>query len=351
VTSTILTQHHGRRWGVRFPIAAVPATYRRRQAAARLLTMRSSGHSAEAAARSGVGDAIGSAATYPVRAAARAWRGPLEAAAEEVLATPEVRRILDHALAGPLPEELARSLVRHRVLERVVEELAETGELQRLFDTALDSPRALELVDRALASEAMQHALRRALAGPELRDAMASQSAGLVEQVAASVRRAANGLDRRLWQIVHGRSAAAPERFAGVVGRGTALVVDALAIAAVSFAVSTAAGLVAWLVGGLQPHWLAGLLLGIADAVVAVGYFTLFWATAGQTPGMRLMHVRVHSQRAGGRVTFGWALLRTLGLFLAAIPCFLGFVPALFDRRGRALPDYLAGTVVLGDDD
>ena len=44
------------------------------------------------------------------------------------------------------------------------------------------------------------------------------------------------------------------------------------------------------------------------------------------------------------------ALLRTLGLALAIIPCFLGFVPALFDRRRRALPDYLAGTVVVYDD-
>ena len=34
--------------------------------------------------------------------------------------------MLDRALAGPLPEELARSLVRHRVLERVVRELAAT---------------------------------------------------------------------------------------------------------------------------------------------------------------------------------------------------------------------------------
>lgn len=313
--------------------------------------MRPSGDSTEPTARSGVGDAIGSAATYPVRVAARAWRGPLEAAAEEVLATPEVRRILDHALAGPLPEELARSLVRHRVLERIVGELAETGELQRLFETALDSPRALEVVDRALASEAMQHALRRALAGPELREAMASQSAGLVDQVAASLRRAATRLDRRLWRVVHRGRASAPGRFAGVAGRGTALVVDALAIVAVSFVVGTAAGLVAWLVGGFRPHWLAGLLLGIADAVIAAGYFTLFWATAGQTPGMRLLHVRVHTQHVGGRVTFGRALVRTIGLFLAAVPCFLGFVPALFDRRGRALPDYLAGTVVLSDDD
>jgi len=29
---------------------------------------------------------------------------------------------------------------------------------------------------------------------------------------------------------------------------------------------------------------------------------------------------------------------------------FAGFVPALFDERRRALPDYLAGTVVLHDE-
>ena len=39
-----------------------------------------------------------------------------------------------------------------------------------------------------------------------------------------------------------------------------------------------------------------------------------------------------------------------IGLALAIIPCFLGFVPALFDRQRRALPDYLAGTVVVYDD-
>jgi uncharacterized RDD family membrane protein YckC len=44
------------------------------------------------------------------------------------------------------------------------------------------------------------------------------------------------------------------------------------------------------------------------------------------------------------------ALLRTIGLSLAIIPCFLGFVPALFDSRRRALPDYLAGTVVVYDE-
>jgi len=42
----------------------------------------------------------------------------------------------------------------------------------------------------------------------------------------------------------------------------------------------------------------------------------------------------------------GRAIVRTVGLALAIIPLFAGFLPALFDERRRALPDYLAGTTV-----
>jgi uncharacterized RDD family membrane protein YckC len=129
-----------------------------------------------------------------------------------------------------------------------------------------------------------------------------------------------------------------------------ALVVDAFAIVAGTAVIGGAASLVAAVVGGLRPEWLAQALLSLATVAVSVGYFVLFWASAGQTPGMRLMHVRVLSQRSEGRLTVWRALVRTLGLALAIIPCFLGFVPALFDRRRRALPDYLAGTVVVYDD-
>jgi uncharacterized RDD family membrane protein YckC len=84
--------------------------------------------------------------------------------------------------------------------------------------------------------------------------------------------------------------------------------------------------------------------------VIALGYFSLCWHTAGQTPGMRLMGVRVVSLRNDRRVTAWQAVVRTIGLALAIIPCFLGFVPAFFDARRRALPDYLAGTVVHYDE-
>ena len=54
-------------------------------------------------------DAAGHAALFPARATARVWRGGLEAAADEVLSAPEITRVLYRALAGSLPEELARS--------------------------------------------------------------------------------------------------------------------------------------------------------------------------------------------------------------------------------------------------
>jgi len=297
--------------------------------------------------RSAVADAIGGAAAYSARVAARVWRGPLEAAAEELLSTPEVRQVADRTLSSPLPEELGRLLVRHRVVERVVHELVASGELERMLETTLASPESQALVDRVLSSPAMGQALERVLSGPEVRSALTSHTASYASQVMGGVRDATTGADSRL-SLGARRSPASP--FAGVASRGLALVVDAFVVVAATALVGAATALVAAVVGGLRPEWLAQTLLGLATVVIAVGYFVLFWATAGQTPGMRLMGVRVLSNRNEGRLTTWQAILRTIGLGLAIIPCFLGFVPALFDRRRRALPDYLAGTVVVYDE-
>jgi uncharacterized RDD family membrane protein YckC len=192
----------------------------------------------------------------------------------------------------------------------------------------------------------MGQALERVLSGPEVRAALTSQTAGFADQVMGGVRETASGVDSRL--TVRAPRTATP--FAGVASRGIALVVDAFAVVAATAVLGGAAALVAAVVGGLRPEWLAQTLLSLAGAAIAVGYFVLFWQTTGQTPGMRLMHVRVVSRRVDRRLTWWQAIRRTIGLALAIIPCFLGFVPALFDRRRRALPDYLAGTEVVYDD-
>lgn len=295
-----------------------------------------------------VADAIGGATVFPARVAARVLRGPLETAVEDLVSAPEVGRILDRALSGPLPEELALSLARHRVLERVVRKLAVDGELERLLEAALASPRTLELLDQALSSDATRHVLERAIGGPEVRAAVAKQSAGFAEQVAAGLRRAARSVDRSVTLRGSPVSTAAP--YAGLASRGIALFVDALVVVAATIAVGAGAALVGALVGGIRPEWLAASLLSLAGFAIALGYFSLFWGTVGQTLGMRLMRVRVLHGSAGRRLTVQRSVVRTVGLALAIIPCFLGFVPALFDSRRRALPDYLAGTVVVYDD-
>ena len=294
--------------------------------------------------RPGIADSAGRAAFFPARVAARAWRGGIESAAEDVVSAPEIARIVDSALAGPLPEEIARSLVRHRVIERVVAELAATGELERLIEQSLGSRQTLELTDRVLASDEMQRVLASIASSPELRRAVTRQSAGLAEDVVAGVRRSASRLDERIARPEQRRQ----PMYAGIATRAAALAVDALAALSIFAVGSAVVALIASLVGGIRPQWLAGSLLGLAWIIVGGGYFVLFWSAAGQTPGMRLMRLRVQ-RSGGGGLSVGRAIVRTVGLALAIIPLFAGFVPALFDDRRRALPDYLAGTVVLHD--
>jgi hypothetical protein len=64
---------------------------------------------------------------------------------------------------------------------------------------------------------------------------------------------------------------------------------------------------------------------------------------------MRLLRIRV-SGPAGKSLSIGRSLVRLVGLALAIVPMFAGFVPVLFTERRRGLQDFLAGSVVLYDD-
>jgi uncharacterized RDD family membrane protein YckC len=298
--------------------------------------------------RSGLADAAGRAAFFPARAAARVWRGRLEETADEVLSAPEIARVIDRALAGSLPEEFARSLVRQRVLERIFAELAASGELERLVTAALASPQTLELTDRALASDETQRALRHVASSPELRDAIARQSAGLAEEVVGGVRTSAARLDDRVEQVVRRRPRAERPIYAGVSTRAIALATDAAVTTVLFMSVTGVVALVASLVGGLRPAWLVGALLGSGWMLIAGTYFVLFWSAAGQTPGMRLFRLRVRGPD-GNAPSVGRSLARLVGLVLSIVPLFVGFIPVLFTKRRRGLADFLAGTVVVYD--
>jgi uncharacterized RDD family membrane protein YckC len=299
--------------------------------------------------RSGLADAAGRAAFFPARAAARAWRGPIEEAVDEVLSAPELSRVLDRALAGSLPEEIARSLVRHRVLERIAAELASSGELERLVTEALATRQTLELTDKVLASDETQRVLRHVASSPELRDAIARQTTGLTDELIAGVRASAGRLDDRAEQVVRRPRRITRPVYAGIATRAVALATDAALSVVLFMSLVGIVALVASLVGGLRPEWLVGALLGAGWLLVVGTYFVLFWSAAGQTPGMRLLRLRVLGP-GGSQLSVGRSLVRLVGLLLSIVPLLAGFLPVLFTERRRGLADYLAGTVVVYDD-
>jgi uncharacterized RDD family membrane protein YckC len=298
--------------------------------------------------RHGLSDAAGRAALYPARAAARVWRGRLEEAVDDVLASPEFARMVDRAFAGPLPEEIARALVRHRVLDRIAAELVASGELERIVTEALASRQTVELTDKVLASEEMRLALRHVASSPELRQAMAEQTSGFAEEVVEGARATAMRLDDRAERVVRRRPRVVPAVYGGIATRATALATDAALTIVLLMAITGVFALIASLVGGLRPEWLVGALLGSGWFLLSGAYFVLFWSAAGQTPGMRLFRLRVLGP-GGGRLSVGRSVVRLVGLALAIVPFFAGFLPVLFTERRRGLPDFLAGTVVVYD--
>jgi uncharacterized RDD family membrane protein YckC len=290
--------------------------------------------------------------------------GPVRAASG-VLAD-ETERAIEAAFGGPLPEMVGRALVEQRVIERVVGEMLEASAKREdgssgLVEEVLRNP-ALErwiaspeagriagvTAERVVQSPAFKRALSDVLASPEVRHALTESAAGFGEEGAEAARRKAWRADDRVELRVHRwfrRTRPALPGFAGLASRGVALVVDAGLAQAAYLVLAATVGLVLGLAGSLNPGWLAGSLAGGGWLLVVAAYFAGFWSVTGQTPGLRLLRLRVLT-RSGEPPSFLRALLRFAGLILAIIPLGAGFVPALFDRRRRALPDYLAGTTV-----
>jgi uncharacterized RDD family membrane protein YckC len=77
-----------------------------------------------------------------------------------------------------------------------------------------------------------------------------------------------------------------------------------------------------------------------------MAYFTYFHGTTGQTPGKRLMGLRVVGD-TGEPITLGTAFLRWVGYIISFVPLCMGFLWVGVDRRKQGWHDKIAGTVVI----
>jgi uncharacterized RDD family membrane protein YckC len=274
-------------------------------------------------------------ALRPVRAAARSGR--------ELLAE-EAEHAIDGVLAGPLPEHFARSLIENHVIERVVAELltaAPAGDgaapqIERLAE---------QVTENVVRSPAFKHAMTEVLESPEIRRALREQTRGFGAEFTDAARKRARGGDDNVEARIRRRPREVGGPFAGFVTRGAALVVDAALAQGLFLVVVASVALVAALVAPLHSGWVTGTVTAVIWLLVVGFYFVGFWSSAGQTPGMRLMRLRVQTID-GKPVSVLRACARLVGLILAIIPLFAGFLPVFFDSRRRALQDFIARSVV-----
>jgi uncharacterized RDD family membrane protein YckC len=133
--------------------------------------------------------------------------------------------------------------------------------------------------------------------------------------------------------------------YAGIATRAVALAIDVAIAHVIVLSGGAILALVGSLVSDVRLDTLGKILAAGAWLAVVGAYFVLFWSTAGQTPGMRLMALRVMTPN-GVHPGLARSVLRLIGLGLAIVPLFAGFLPVLVDARRRGLHDFLAGTVV-----
>lgn len=145
------------------------------------------------------------------------------------------------------------------------------------------------------------------------------------------------------WQAPEPEAGPAPGvAFAGPGARLVAYIVDAIVISVAVFACVILGVLLAIVVPVLGV-----LSIIVAVLVVPLVYFPYYWAKSGQTPGMKMMGVKVVRDRDGGPVTGGQAILRLVGYWVSGAVFSLGYIWIFIDKRKRGWHDLIAGTVVV----
>jgi uncharacterized RDD family membrane protein YckC len=142
-------------------------------------------------------------------------------------------------------------------------------------------------------------------------------------------------------------TAAAPVGYVGFVTRAVALVIDGIVVNVIVLLIGGAISLVSSLLGGDATLSAVEAVIGGFAWVLWVGiYFVTFWTLTGQTPGNRLLGIRVVTAD-GSRFKVRRAVRRFFGMIISAIPLGAGFLPVLVDDRRRGLHDRIGGTVVM----
>jgi len=267
----------------------------------------------------------------------------VEIAAEEAIVSAveseAVERALARVLEGPAVEEAVQGAL-------------ESAAVKKALIEALDSELVDEIWRRLLASQQTQQLVERIADAPEVRQAIASQSIGLLGDIGRQIAKVARDLDdtleRVLRKLLFRRRRPLPTNHAGLVSRGIAFLIDAVIVNLTFTVLAGAATLIVTFLGGSGEGVPRGAIaVGSFFWLIVVGiYLAGFWGLEGQTPGMRFLGIRLNQRR----LPPGRSIRRLVGLGLSVITFGIGFLGIVFGESRRGWADRMADTYVVYDD-
>jgi uncharacterized RDD family membrane protein YckC len=141
-------------------------------------------------------------------------------------------------------------------------------------------------------------------------------------------------------------------QYAGFFTRLVAYIIDRLVVSGITALIGlgvslalNALNLNEWFAAGSTGAIIVALLLFALVVLVRLFYNLGFWMLAGQTPGKRVMGVRI-VRTDGQRLKWGNAIRREIGYWISLI-LFLGYLWILVDNRRQGWHDKLGGTMVV----
>jgi uncharacterized RDD family membrane protein YckC len=272
--------------------------------------------------------------------------------AERVAHATGVDQALDQAVEEAIVRALRSPGVR-RAIERAIETEISSGDLtpqaiRHAARQALDSEAASQLWAEVLSSQQAQMLVERIAEAPEVRAAIAAQSAGLITDLGIRLTKITEALDDAMERITR-RDDETETNQAGLATRLVAAAVDfGLLAAAYSLGSTVFASVLPYTFGGR-------LSLPVAIVLIALGVLTAgaiivaFWTLVGQTPGMRFLSIRLTDEHGSRHVPPRTAVRRLLAVLLSLAPAGLGFLAITRDPKRRAWHDRIAGTEVVYD--
>ena len=298
-------------------------------------------------------------------------------------ATDSLGRTLDRATRPVRRSTLLRPVRRrfHQYQARgeaIVDRWAETGRREEVRSRAVAEASLGTFMQRSV-SDLTQSEQVQIL----VQQVVQSQSTGLIEEILEEIRERMVSLDvalaRRLRRppvavppfraaylrarptlaLVAGAERTMAGQYAGFASRSLAAAVDlTLLMVVLSLATTFINSLLSlfnveallgrFLPAGGLPEVASVGAAGLTGMLLIIGYGVISWSLNGQTIGDFLLGVRV-VRTDGRRVSFGRAIARMFGSYVAGLALFIGFLWPLVDGRRQGWHDKIAGTVVVYD--